>query len=176
MDKKICFKCGVEKPLSEFYKHKQMLDGHVNKCKDCNKNDVHLNYEKNIVNPEYLEKERERGRSKYAKYKYKKNPELSYSNSNKPCAKFFKSKGFDLNGKEIHHWSYKIEYIYDVFFLNKRGHALIHKYIKFNKSFECFEVISDNKLLDSKIKMFEYIKYIFELNQVNYEIDGYSPI
>ena len=57
---KKCFKCGTIKPLEMFYKHSQMADGHVNKCKDCNKNDVTANRNKNIE--KYRADDRERSK------------------------------------------------------------------------------------------------------------------
>jgi hypothetical protein len=45
---KVCFKCGADKPLDEFYRHPMMGDGHLNKCKPCTRKDARANRLKNV--------------------------------------------------------------------------------------------------------------------------------
>jgi len=58
---KKCFKCDAIRPLEDFYKHPMMPDGHVNKCKECNKKDVTDNRNKNI--DQYRAYDRERAKN-----------------------------------------------------------------------------------------------------------------
>ncbi len=71
---KVCFKCNQAKDLSEFYKHEQMADGHLNKCKECTKEDVAKNYRTNINHFVAYEKERElRPERKESKFLHMRN-------------------------------------------------------------------------------------------------------
>ncbi len=70
MSKK-CFKCGEVKHLSGFYRHKQMADGHVNKCKTCNKNDVRIHRLKNIERIQAYDRERGNRQNKEYQKQYR---------------------------------------------------------------------------------------------------------
>lgn len=66
---KTCFKCGLLLPLSDFYKHGMMADGHLNKCKECTKKDVNKHRADNL---EKVRKyDRDRAKLEHRKQAYK---------------------------------------------------------------------------------------------------------
>lgn len=57
---KACKVCLVTKPLSEFYKHPKMADGHLGKCKECQK--AASSKARNADPERYREYDRQRGK------------------------------------------------------------------------------------------------------------------
>jgi hypothetical protein len=74
---KECFKCGQSKDINLFYKHPNMLDGHLGKCIECTKSDVAKRIESKRFDPEWVKKERERCRVKAPRYRHSFDKALS---------------------------------------------------------------------------------------------------
>lgn len=143
MKSKICFKCNKDKHLTEYYKHKKMGDGHLNKCKSCTKSDSNKRRESLLSNDEWVESERSRHRDKYHR--------LSYKDKHKPTperkkeimsrykekypekyrAKMASQRIECPEGKERHHWSYNDEHWTDVIFLSIEDHNKIHRHMDY---------------------------------------------
>lgn len=82
---KVCFKCNVDQPLENFYKHSGMADGRLNKCIFCAKKDAIETRNKNL--DYYLEYDRSRS-NKPERIKARE----SYSKTEKGMAAHRKAK------------------------------------------------------------------------------------
>jgi hypothetical protein len=95
---KECRECGLLKPLSDFYKHDKMADGHLNKCKDCVKcrvkkyRDINVErireYDRERGNrqpPEYGKQYRDRFPNKYKAHTMVNNAIRDWKLFSQPC-------------------------------------------------------------------------------------------
>lgn len=168
MNTKQCFKCNTIKSLNEFYKHKKMPDGHLNKCKICTKEDVRQREEKLKLNPDWVIKEKERHRLKYHRLNYKDKHKPSKKSKKiimskhylkypeKRKARNYSSKLSKIKGIEQHHWSYNKEHYKDVIELSIKDHAFIHRYLIYDQEKMMYKTL-EGVLLNTKELHLEYI-------------------
>ena len=140
--KKKCFKCLRMLPLSEFYPHKQMGDGHLNKCRDCARNDSEQRRIKKMKDPKWAEKENQRMRDKANKVNYEY-PEVA--TARRAVRKLGRSREFHW-----HHWSYLKQHHLDVIKLAPEKHRLAHRHMVYDRERMQYRRSDSMILLDTK--------------------------
>lgn len=170
METKKCFKCGVVKPISDFYVHKEMKDGHLNKCIDCTKKDTKRRYDVLSQNEEWMDKERERGKEKFKRLGYAgrfKSPR-SLCPQEANISKKLRVRGYDTRGKESHHWNYNNPH--SIFLLSKKAHRTLHRHIKVNYSDKyCYTI--DNERIDTEEKAKAVFSAILQKSEISDKLE-----
>lgn len=170
MKHKKCISCELELPLDNFYTHKQMKDGHINKCKECVKL-YSKEREKSLrKDPEWVLKEQNRQRLKYHSLGYKdtnkptnEQKKLIISRYNRKfpekalARKYTEIYLTKIDGYNLHHWSYNQEDWLDVIELTVKEHHFLHRYIIYDQERMMYRTLT-GVLLDTKEKHLEYLK------------------
>lgn len=160
---KKCICCGETKELTEFYSHKQMADGFLNKCKECSRIESKKRSEEKKSCPKWVEKERQRGREKYHRLNYKDSMKRNYDSSKKSewtknyYSKFpekLRAKSMSSDIQKLsdykHHWSYCEGFEKDVLHLTTEEHYTLHRFLVYDQERMMYRRSDNNVLLDSR--------------------------
>ena len=102
---KTCTECNEEKDLKEFYKHKSMLDGYLNKCKVCVKTRVNNHRVANIEKIMEYDRNRPNSRERVKKNserieRYKKEDPIKYKKAQEQKNKWAKENRNKNNAQQ----------------------------------------------------------------------------
>ena len=177
---KNCIKCGLLKPLEEYYRHAGLTDGHLNKCKTCAKAEAKVRQQTKSADPEWVEQERARGREKAKRlgYTQKYKPKAAEKAERlaryaakypeKAAARILAQHIKPLNtANRLHHWNYRPEHATDMIEVGFEDHYTIHRFIRYDQSHMMYRRKSDNVLLESR-EMHE--AWIAEILQTAYAV------
>ncbi len=174
MKTKVCFKCGIEKPLDLFYVHPKMRDGYLGKCKKCTKTDSDEYFKRKLeADPSFKKSEKRRAREKWRRLyldvrqssesKKKTMNEYKLKYPEKIIAHSAVTKKIKVEkGFHKHHWSYAYQHHLDVIILIERDHAKIHRYLAYDQMYMMYRD-SNGNILDTKNNHIEYIKKILSI-------------
>lgn len=131
MRTKVCFKCDAELPITNFYKHPQMADGHLGKCKACTRYDVRENRKKRVEYYAEYDRKRSKEPARRAKNMASLPPEKRkayYAVHNATARGKIKKMPCEVCGEvksEAHHHDYSKPL--DVMWVCRKHHADIHR-------------------------------------------------
>jgi hypothetical protein len=149
-----------------------MADGHLNKCKDCTKEQAKERFKKLSKDKNWAESEKERGRLKYHRLNYRgknkptteqkallqKRYRLKYPEKHKATQKLNSMKMTNTPGIHRHHWSYNEQHYLDIIPLTIEQHNLAHRHMVYDQERMMYRRIDTMELLDTKEQHEQYIK------------------
>lgn len=158
----ICVKCFEKKDCNQFY-------GVQKECKECTKKRARERERLLRLDPDWVEKEKERARNKYHRLGYKEKHKPTKEKKRETMSKYkekYPEKQLAKQASQrlpkvvkenhLHHWSYNKEHWKDCIELSEKEHNLAHRYMIYDQERMMYRDL-DGILLDTKEAHLEYL-------------------